>query len=101
MRSAVVVELDPVGNDAHGVALVLEAVLMHALLLHRPDQALHHPVLLRAVWGDELLSQPVAANQARVDAAGEHQSVVRPTPPANQLQSEVEFSRSLFRGGSP
>jgi len=38
MRSAVVVELNPVGNDAHGVALVLEATSMHALLVHRSNQ---------------------------------------------------------------
>lgn len=35
MRSAVIVELDPVANHAHGVALVLEAVPVHALLFHR------------------------------------------------------------------
>ena len=69
--------MDTVGNDAHGVALVFEAVPMYALFLHRSDQALHHPVLLRAVRGDELLLQRVAANRARLDATDEHQSVVR------------------------
>ncbi|WP_435166963.1 hypothetical protein [Falsirhodobacter sp. 1013] len=55
----------------------LEAVSVNALLLQRPDDALDHAVLLRAVRGDELLAEAVAANQTRVMAAGEDQAVVR------------------------
>ncbi len=75
--SAVVVGLDPVADHTHGVALVLEAVPVDALLFQRPDQTLDHPVLLRSVRGDELLLQVIAAHQARVDAAGKNQTVVR------------------------
>lgn len=71
MRSAVVVELDAVADHEHGVALGLEAVSMHALLLQRPDQALNHPVLLWAVRGDERLLQAIAPYQPRADATGE------------------------------
>lgn len=54
----------------------LEAVAMNALPFQRPDHALDHAVLLRAVRGDELLLQPVAFDQCRVAAAGEHQAVI-------------------------
>lgn len=73
-----VVELDPAADHAHGVLLGFEAVAVHALLLQRPDHALHHAVLLRAVRGDELLLQAVAAHQPRVRTTGENQAVVRP-----------------------
>ena len=49
---------------------------VHALLLERSDHAFDHAILLRAVRGDELLTQPVASDQGRVMAAGEHQSIV-------------------------
>ena len=71
MRSAVVVELDPVTDHAHGMALVLEAVPVRALLFQCPDQAQGHAVLLWAVRGDELLLQTVAAHQPGVEATGE------------------------------
>lgn len=56
----------------------LEAVVVNALLLQRPDHALHHAVLLRAVRGDELLSQTITSDQCRVMAASKNQSIVRP-----------------------
>lgn len=71
MRAAVVVETDPVADDAVGVLDALEAVAVNALLLERPDDALHHAVLLRAVRGDELLLQAIAADQRREVAACE------------------------------
>ena len=52
VRSAVVVELNPVTDQAQGMALALEAVPVRALLLQCSDQALGHPVLLRAVRSD-------------------------------------------------
>lgn len=55
MRAAIVVETDPVGNDARGVLNALEAMAMNALLLERSDDPLNHAVLLWAVRGDELL----------------------------------------------
>lgn len=47
-------------------------VAVNALFIERSDHALDHAVLLRAVRGDELLAQPVAFDQCRVAAAGEH-----------------------------
>lgn len=53
-----------------------EATAMDALLFQGSDQSFHHPVLLRAVWCDELLLQAVASDQFRVGARREHQPVV-------------------------
>ncbi len=55
----------------------LEAVPMHALLLERADHPLDQAVLLRAMWRDELLAQPIAPHQGREAAAGEDQPIVR------------------------
>jgi len=66
MRSAVVVELDPVTQHARCILQAFEAMAVCALLFHSPDQSLHHAVLLRAMRGDELLLQSVAAHQAGV-----------------------------------
>lgn len=63
MRAVVVVEADPVFNDAGRVLDAFEAVAVNALLLERTDQALDHAVLLRAVRGDELLAKAVAAHE--------------------------------------
>ena len=77
MRVAVVVEGNPVTDDAHGMPDGLEAVTMRALLLQGPDEALDHPVLLRAVRRDELLLEPVAADNFREVVAGEDEAIVR------------------------
>ena len=58
MWSSVVVEADPVGDGAGRVLNAVEALAMDALLFERPDHALDHAVLLRAVRRDELLTQP-------------------------------------------
>lgn len=76
MRPAVVVETDPVADHAARVLQGLEAMPVRALLLQRPDCALHQAVLLMRVRRDELLPQSVAAHQGGVAAAGEHQAVV-------------------------
>ena len=49
MRPAVVVEADPVADDAAGVLQRLEAVPVCALLLQGSNDAFHHAVLLRRV----------------------------------------------------
>ncbi|MPL92846.1 hypothetical protein SDC9_38968 [bioreactor metagenome] len=76
MRAAVVVEGDPVADDAGRVLDALEAVAVDALLLERADQALNHAVLLRAVRRDELLTQAIATNQSREVAAGKNEPIV-------------------------
>lgn len=76
MRSAVVVELDPVGNHSAGVLLAFKSMSMGALHIKRSDQALDHAVLLRAVRRDELLAQAVAFDQAGKAEAGEDETVV-------------------------
>lgn len=78
MRSAVVVEADPVSGDPRRMLDALEAVAVNALLLERPDDALDHAVLLGTVRRDELLFQAVASDQRREVAAGEDQTVVGP-----------------------
>lgn len=76
MRSPMVVESDPVADRSSGVLDAVEALTMDALLLQRPDHTLHHAILLWAVRGDELLLEPVAADQGRELVAGEDQPVV-------------------------
>nr|WP_245965225.1 hypothetical protein [Sinirhodobacter hankyongi] len=71
MRAAVIVEADPVGDDAGRVLDAFEAVPVNALLLERSDDALDHAVLLRAMRGDELLFQAIAADQGGEVAACE------------------------------
>lgn len=73
----VVVECDPVTDHAHRMSDAFEAVAMRALFPERPDEALDHAVLLRAVRGDELLLQPVAADDGREVVAGEDEPIVR------------------------
>lgn len=75
MRTAGVVELDPVADRAGSVLDAFEAVSMQALLFQRLDDTLDHTVLLWAMRGDELLAQAVAADQGGVMAAGEDQAI--------------------------
>ncbi len=62
MGPPVGVEADPFSDDARGVLLGFEAMTMHVLLLQRSDYAFDHPVLLRAVGRDELLTKPIVAH---------------------------------------
>ena len=55
MRSAVVVEADPVANNAAGMLQGLEPGSVYALLLQGPDHAFNQAVLFGAVRRDELL----------------------------------------------
>lgn len=77
MRAAVVVEADPVGDNAVCVLDALEAMSMNALLCERSDNLLDRPVLLGAVRRDELLLQAIAADDGREVATGDDQPVVR------------------------
>lgn len=61
MRAAGVVELDPVAVGPRRMLDARKARAMNALLFQRPDHAHGQAVLLRAVWGGELVSQAVAA----------------------------------------
>ena len=78
MGPTVVIEADPLCDDTRGVLLGFYAVTMNALLFQRPDDPFDHAVLLRAVRGDELLSKPITAHEARIGPRGEDQPVVRP-----------------------
>ena len=77
MWALLVVEPDPVTQYTAGVLQGFEPVPVGTLLLDRADDPLDHAVLLRAVWGDELLLQSVASDQAGIAAAGENQAIVR------------------------
>ena len=70
MGPTVVVEAEPLCDDTRGVLLGFEVVTMYTLLFQRPDDPFDHAVLLRAVRGDELLSKPIAAREARVGLRG-------------------------------
>jgi hypothetical protein len=78
MWAAIVVEADPVADSPGCMLDAVEALSMDALLLQCPDHTLDHAVLLRAMWGDELLLQALASVQRSELAAGKNQAVVRP-----------------------
>ena len=61
-----VVEADPFTDDARGVLLGFKTMTMHGLLFQCSDNAFDHPVLLWAMWRDELLAKTVAAHHACV-----------------------------------
>tara|TARA_R100001244_G_scaffold25436_1_gene25893 strand:+ start:227 stop:427 length:201 start_codon:yes stop_codon:yes gene_type:complete len=50
---------------------------MDAVFLQRSDQALGHAVLLWAMWRNELLAQPITADQGRMFQADKNQPIVR------------------------
>ncbi len=77
MWSHIVVEGNPVTQHTAGVLDGFKAVTMHALLFYRTDQSFDHPVLLRAMRGNELLLQPVALHRCGVAARGEDQAIIR------------------------
>ena len=77
MGPTVVVEADPLSDDARGVLLGFEAVTLYALLCQRPDDPFDHAVLLRAVRRDELLPEAITAHEARVGPRGKNEPVVR------------------------
>ena len=56
--------------------LGLETVAMHTVFLQGPDETCDHGVLLPTVRDDELLLQPIAADQAEVMLAGKDQILV-------------------------
>ena len=58
MRAAVIVEADPVGDDAGRVLDALEAMAMNALLLERADDPLDHAVLLLTCHGSFIQPRP-------------------------------------------
>ena len=53
-----------------------EAATMDVLLFQRPDQALHHAVLLGTVRRDELLLETIAAHKLGVGTRREDQPIV-------------------------
>ena len=76
MGPTVVVEADPFCDDTRGVLLSFKAMTMHALLVQSTDDPFDHAVLLRAVRGDELLSKPITAHEARVGPRGKDQPII-------------------------
>ena len=59
-----VIEADPVANNAAGMLECLEAMLVSALLLQVHGDAFGHAILLRTMRCDELLLQSVTPHQA-------------------------------------
>lgn len=102
MWPSVVVEADPVSDDAGSVLEAFKAVPVDTLFLQGTDDALDHAVLLRAVRGDELLAQAVAADQRGVGPAGKNQAVV--TSKQERLLDPAECSepgdQRLFKGAA-
>ena len=52
MRASVVVEANPIANNAAGVLQGLESVTVSALVFEGSDNPLDHPILFRAVGRD-------------------------------------------------
>ena len=92
MRAPVVVEADPVADCACRMLDAVETLSVNALLLDRPDDALDHSVLLRAVRRDELLFQPIASDKAGVAVRGEDQAIVG---------AQKELLGNLAQGAEP
>ena len=76
MGPAMVVELNPIGNDSCCMLLRFKSMSMDTLFFQSPNQPLYHAVLLRTMWRDKFLSQSITLHQLRVVAAGEHQPVI-------------------------
>ena len=78
----------------------VEALAVDALLLDRPDDALDHAVLLRAVGRDELLLQPVASDKGGIAVRGEDQAVVGPQQKllGNLAQGAEPVDQGVFQG---
>jgi hypothetical protein len=75
MRAAVIVKADPVADDSRGVLDALEAMSVCALFFEGADDPFDHAILLRAMRGDELLFQAIAADQCREVSACKNQAV--------------------------
>lgn len=71
-----IVKAYPVADNTTGMLQRFEAMEMGTLLLERSNHSFPHAILLGAMWRDELLSKPVAANQRCIAAAGEHQAII-------------------------
>ena len=77
MGPAMVVELNPIGNDSCCMLLRFKSMSMDTLFFQSPNQPLYHAVLLRTMWRDKFLSQSITLHPLCVVAAGKHQSVIR------------------------
>lgn len=76
MKPSVVVEADPVSDDAGCVLEAFKAVPVDTLFLQRTDDARDHAALLRAMRGHELLAHAGAPDQRGVEPVGKNQPVV-------------------------
>jgi len=74
MRPALVIKPNPVIDDSIGMLQGLKPLTLNTLLFQSSDNALDHPVLLRAVGRDELSFQAVASDQCCEAPAGEDQA---------------------------
>nr|WP_291054382.1 hypothetical protein [Hyphomonas sp.] len=88
MWLSVVVEADPVSDDARGVLEVFETVPVDMLVLQGTDDAPDHAVLLWAVRGDELLAKSIDSDELGEGPAGKNQPVV--TPEEERLADSAE-----------
>lgn len=69
MWAPVVVEVNPVPDQATGMLQRFKAVPMHALLLERVEHPLDQAVVLGPVWRDEFLTEAMASDLRRKAAA--------------------------------
>jgi hypothetical protein len=88
MWPSVVLEADPVSDDAGRVLEAFKALAVDTLFLQGTDDALDHALLvalepvagelvvLWAVRGDELLAKSIASDELGVGPAGKNQPVV-------------------------
>lgn len=97
-----IIEADPVADDARRVLDTFEAMPVSALLFQGPDYALNHAILLGAVRGNELLPQTIAANQGREVSACEDETIIRPQQelPLDPAERPEASNQSVLKRGS-
>lgn len=107
MRPQIIVEGNPVTQYTAGMLDGFKAVTMNALLFNGSDQSFDHPVLLRAMRGNEFLLQPVALHQSGIAARSEDQPIIgsKQERGLHFAQSAIPadqglFQRSLSRPGT-
>ena len=76
MWALLVVEANPVRYHPTRMLQRLKPLPVDTLLLDRPNDPLHQPVLLRAMRRDEFLLQAVASHQSGVATTCKNQPVI-------------------------
>ena len=103
MRPPVVEAVHPVPNRSARLLERLKRVLPDTLLFETAKEAFDDPILVRPVWGNELLVQPVVVARLAEAATLEDQAVVTPQDrgAGGPERAEALEARRFDRPGSP